>query len=156
MRFNRLKKFFLLIILGGVFLSFGSGCIVAETMWNSIKDRYTPYECVGAEGDKVLVKFVFDSPSSGAVWLAGQFNGWRADVNAPRYPQVPVDQGVIAMHIDEKTGYWTITIPLSPGRYQYKMVLDEGRVWEPDANTEQTDDNYGGKNSIIIVIPCVD
>ncbi len=130
-----------------------SGCAVFKTVWGSIKDRYKPFEFVGMDGDKVLVKFVFDSPSATTVWLAGQFNNWANGENVPKYPDVSLSQGaVIDMKKDSKTGYWTVTIPLAPGRYQYKYVLDAGRVWQPDPNTEHVDDGFGGYNSIIVVV----
>jgi 1,4-alpha-glucan branching enzyme len=145
------KRISIPIIFVAVSVFFFSSCAVMGTVWESIKDRYQPYEFVGEEGDRVLVKFVFDSPSASTVWLAGQFNGWRDDRNAPRFPNAPLEQSVIEMKVDERTGYWTATIPLAPGRYEYKMVLDEGRVWQEDPNTEHVPDNHGGRNSIIVV-----
>lgn len=130
-----------------------SGCEFFNTIWGSIKDRYKPFEFVGQDGDKVLVKFVFDSPSANSIWLAGAFNNWANGESLPRYPQVELSQGaVIDMKIDPGTGYWTTVIPLAPGRYQYKYVLDSGRVWSADPNTEHVDDGFGGHNSIIVVI----
>ncbi len=141
------------IILFLAAFAFLSSCTLGKTIWNSIRDRYKPYEQVGTDGDKVMVKFVFDSPSSKVVWLAGAFNNWANGESAPRYPDVELSQGaVIDLSIDEKTGYWTTIIPLAPGRYQYKYVLDSGRVWSEDPNTDHVDDGFGGKNSIITVI----
>jgi 1,4-alpha-glucan branching enzyme len=152
MTFRAYKRFLLPIILSALTVLFFSSCAVMGTIWDSIKDRYQPYEFVGEEGDRVLVKFVYDSPSASTVWLAGQFNNWTSDRNAPRFPNAPLEQSVIEMKIDERTGYWTATVPLAPGRYQYKMVLDEGRVWQEDPNTEHVPDGFGGRNSIIVVV----
>lgn len=140
-------------LLFAVMLTMLTGCGVASTIWKSIKDTYKPYEFLGTDGDKVLVKFVFDSPSSTSVWLAGAFNNWASSASAPKYPEASLDVSpIIPMTIDATTGYWTVTLALKPGRYQYKYVLDAGRVWAPDPNTEHVDDNYGGFNSIIVVI----
>jgi len=129
---------------------------IFQIIWDSIKDRYKPYEFIGMEGDKVIVKFTFDNPSANEVWLAGQFNGWTADKSKPKYDinthGSDLSGKLIIMNRDPKTDYWTTTILLAPGRYQYKYVLDAGRVWEQDQNTDQVDDGYGGKNSIIVVI----
>lgn len=130
-----------------------SSCGVFSTIWDSIKDRYKPFEFIGTEGDRVLVKFVFDSPSSTEIWLAGAFNNWASSSSSPRYPEASMDLNpVIPMTIDPATGFWTVTVPLKPGRYQYKYVLDAGRVWSPDPNTEHVPDGFGGDNSIIVVI----
>lgn len=134
-------------------LALFSSCGILTTVWDSIKDRYEPYEFVGMEGNKVLVRFNFDSPSATEVWIAGSFNNWKADESAPRYPSVGLDNDpVIECERDPDTGFWTVTIPLEPGRYQFKYVLDRGRVWSEDMNTDTVDDGFGGNNSIIMVV----
>ena len=48
-------------------------------------------------------------------------------------------------------GIWSIVKELSPGRYEYKFVVDRNS-WLEDPNAlETSDDGYGGKNSILIV-----
>jgi 1,4-alpha-glucan branching enzyme len=48
-------------------------------------------------------------------------------------------------------GIWSIVKPLSPGRYEYKFVVDRNS-WLIDPNALETvDDGYGGKNSVLIV-----
>ena len=149
---GKYKKLPLFLIAGFIMVSLFSGCLLT-TIWDSIKDRYKPFEFVGAEDDKVLVKFTFDSPSASEVWLSGSFNGWTASKSASKFPDVPVGNNVlISLKMDPKTKYWNVTVPLAPGRYQYKYVLDAGRVWQQDQNTDTVDDGFGGKNSIIIVI----
>ena len=55
------------------------------------------------------------------------------------------------MYDREGTGLWSIVLPLPPGRYEYKFVLD-GEKWVPDpGNEEEVDDGFGSVNSIIIV-----
>lgn len=147
MNVRKIIKYVILMAILSIFTS----CNVIVAVWDSIKDRYEPYEFVGEEGDKVLVKFVFDSVSSTDVWLAGEFNNWAAGLTDPRYPDRALEEGgVIELTMDD-SGFWTVTIPLSPGRYQYKYVIDEGRVWREDYNTETVPDGFGGNNSIIIV-----
>jgi 1,4-alpha-glucan branching enzyme len=138
----------LLVVIG-----FGLGGCITDTFWDSIKDRYKPYEFVGVDGDKVLVKFTFDAPSATDVWLSGTFNNWCASASSPKYPDVPLANNVLVkMKQDPKSKYWITTLPLATGRYLYKYVLDAGRVWEQDQNTDTVDDGFGGKNSVIIVI----
>lgn len=74
----------------------------------------------------------------GTVNLAGEFNGWNSgDAN-------------YALKLAD--GVWSITVPLQPGKYQYKFVLDGGAKWKEDpSNTETMDDHNGGLNTIVTV-----
>lgn len=143
------RSLFGIMVLGLIAL-ISSSCIVL----NAVKDRYKPYEFVGQDGSEVIVKFIFDAPSAKTVWLAGSFNNWTSSKSAPKYPSVLLSQGaLVVMEMDEQTGYWTTTLSLAPGRYQFKYVLDEGSLWKEDPNTpEHVDDGFGGKNSIVTVI----
>ncbi len=147
MKTVRTGALILLLIMMAVFLN---SCLILDV----VKDRYKPYRFVGEDGDKVLVEFVFDSASARTVWLAGSFNSWASDKNKPAYPAVTLSEGArIPMTVDAKTGYWVVTVPLSPGRYQYKYVLDEGTLWAEDPNTpEHVPDGFGGNNSVIVVV----
>ncbi len=140
------RKLLVLIATVSLLSFFASGCVV----WKSIKDRYKPYEMTDEmKGGKRKVKFTFDSLSSKTVYLAGTFNNWAADpasVSANETKNV-----VINLKKDSKSGYWEIYWYLSPGKYQYKYVLDGG-TWQYDQNTlEKVDDGFGGYNSIIVV-----
>ena len=65
------------------------------------------------------------------VSVAGAFNGWSMDKN-------PMTPGA--------AGEWTASLPLKPGRYGYKFVVD-GK-WTIDPGNTQTEDNgLGDKNS---------
>jgi len=143
----KLKKNLLLSVLGMFLIAFNS-CGVLD----AVKDRYIPFEMVGIEGSEVLVKFVFDAPSAKEVWLAGSFNNWSQSKSNPAYPAVPLQQNArVVMELDPKTGYWIAVIPLAPGRYQYKYIVDTSN-WQEDPNTpEHVDDGFGGNNSIIMV-----
>ncbi|MCD6412652.1 MAG: glycogen-binding domain-containing protein [Elusimicrobia bacterium] len=81
------------------------------------------------------VLFTCGESNAGSVYVAGSFNNWSTTAN----PMVK-----------SKNGIWTATIPLSPGRYQYKFVVDGN--WVPDPNNPNTsDDGYGGVNSVVTV-----
>lgn len=81
------------------------------------------------------VVFSYADPSAKTVFVAGEFNQWSVTANP--------------MQKDE-FGVWTATIPLKPGRYQYKFVVD-GNWKEDPANPETVDDGFGGKNSVKVV-----
>jgi len=86
---------------------------------------------------RVLVRFHFRAPKARAVNLVGDFNEWSIESTPLADP--------------DANGNWTVTVPLQPGRYQYKFLLD-GEKWveEPDAPAYQPD-GFGGKNSLLVI-----
>ena len=47
--------------------------------------------------------------------------------------------------------FWSIIKSLSPGRYEYKFVIDRN-TWVEDPNAlDRVEDGYGGVNSVLIV-----
>lgn len=86
---------------------------------------------------QVMVRFLIKAPGAKQVSLAGDFNEWS------------VEQTL--MSDDDDNGVWTVTVPLQPGRYQYKFLVD-GEKWlvEPDAPAYQSD-GFGGKNSLLVI-----
>lgn len=80
------------------------------------------------------VLFQVAAPGAKDVFLAGSFNSWSADGER--------------MSDEDHDGVWGATIPLSPGTYQYKFVIDGN--WKEDvAAPSFVDDGFGGKNSVI-------
>jgi len=55
------------------------------------------------------VKFEFAAPEAQEVFLAGDFNDWDAGTN-------PMKR--------DKKGVWKATLPLAPGRYEYRFLVD--------------------------------
>ncbi|TCL62055.1 maltoporin/sucrose porin [Hydrogenispora ethanolica] len=81
------------------------------------------------------VTFTFKAPDATAVYLSGSFNSWN-----------PAGQKMSK----GADGVWSVTIPLKPGTYQYKFVVDG--TWTPDPDATSTvDDGYGGKNAVLLV-----
>lgn len=95
---------------------------------------------VGGAAPKITsqgVLFSFKAPSGTmAVYLAGEFNGWRPDLDL--------------MSDDDADGIWTITYSLDPGTYQYKFVAD-GRWFQDPNNPKAAPDGFGGNNSVLVV-----
>ncbi|MGE5172314.1 MAG: glycogen-binding domain-containing protein, partial [Betaproteobacteria bacterium] len=56
------------------------------------------------------VRFSYYAPSATSVAIAGSFNRWDSEHDPLTGP-------------DEK-GIWTILLPLSEGRYEYRFVID--------------------------------
>ena len=68
------------------------------------------------------VEFSCDAPQARAVFVAGTFNDWKPDA-APLHPDLP-------------NGKWVVTLPLPPGRYEYKFVVDGQWCCEPGCEHE--------------------
>jgi 1,4-alpha-glucan branching enzyme len=85
------------------------------------------------------IRFSIHYPKAQRVIIAGDFNGWSSSAD-PLFDR-------------EGTGFWTIVLPLPPGRYEYKYVID-GKKWIPDPrNPERVKDGFGGYNSVVTVGP---
>ena len=95
------------------------------------------------------ILFQYDAPSARQVNLAGNFpdNEWLKHGYSI---DVMYDNGENGDRI-AGDGIWSIMKPLSPGRYEYKFVVDRNS-WIQDPNAlDVIDDGYGGKNSVVIV-----
>jgi hypothetical protein len=84
------------------------------------------------EGVRLLVHY----PEAGNVFVAGDFNNWSAEAT-------PLNR----LNGDLK-GDWELALPLSSGRYRYRMVVDG--VWQHDPHNNYVESNpYGELNSVI-------
>jgi serine/threonine protein kinase len=94
----------------------------------SIKTTTTTPKALDAE-------FTYTAPNAQSVFLAGNFNDWSASATPMR---------------KRSDGVWTVTVPLKPGRYVYKLIVDD--KWMPDPeNPDKVPDDYGGYNSVVVV-----
>ena len=92
----------------------------------------------GAAATPVMVRLVVLQPEARSVHAVGDFNGW--DPARTSLQQV-------------SNGVWTVTLPLTPGRYEYMFVVD-GQRWVSDpAAAEQADDGFGSRNAVLDVLP---
>lgn len=74
-----------------------------------------------------------------SVTVAGTFNNWNKDANP------------LSLGSDGLT--WTTGLSLSPGKHQYKFVLD-GDNWVTDPKAvKNEDDGNGNINSVLLVLP---
>jgi 1,4-alpha-glucan branching enzyme len=95
------------------------------------------------------ILFRYKAPAARQVNLAGEFNNWLGTVSGR------LDPNIDPMKDLDGDGIWEITLPLPPGRYQYKYVIDQVDWQEDPSNPETIDDGYGGFNSILVVPPDV-
>jgi hypothetical protein len=102
-----------------------------------------PQAAGGASPASCNVDFRYDpgALAPGKVHVAGTFNGWAGTVAAGGWP----------MAWDAAAHAWSVTRPLAPAQYAYKLVLDESK-WIPDPRNPATvADGQGGQNSVLTV-----
>lgn len=81
-------------------------------------------------------QFSFHAPSAKSVYIAGDFNNWT-----------PSEEYLFTKN---HQGNWTKRLTLQPGRYRYRLIIDD--VWQEDPNSQEYEPNpYGGQNSILTV-----
>jgi 1,4-alpha-glucan branching enzyme len=132
-------------VLAVVLLAAASALSSCAGVLNAIEDRLPPpHEVAGG------ILFNYYAPSSRQVTLAGSFNNWGGTQGGGRY-----DASIDPMSDPEGDGVWSIVLPLPPGRYQYKFVLDGGVRWEQDPNNADKASDSGIENSLVIVPPGV-
>lgn len=89
-----------------------------------------------ASGSNVTFSYV--DPAAKSVAVAGEFNKWSMKAN-------PLQK--------DASGIWTATLQLKPGRYQYKLVVNETDWVVDPANPETAKDPDGNENSLKVVAP---
>jgi hypothetical protein len=78
------------------------------------------------------VEFTLKSPSAGSVKLAGDFTQWE---------KAPVEM------VHSKDGIWSTVIPLQPGVYTYRFIVDG--TWCDDPRSDRYIPNpYGGNDAV--------
>ena len=89
------------------------------------------------------VEFSCHAPDAKEVFVAGTFNQWKPDA-APLHNHLP-------------NAKWVATLPLSPGRHEYKFVVDGQWCCEPGASDESRDNpgycsnSFGTMNRVVEV-----
>ncbi|MBI3551508.1 MAG: isoamylase early set domain-containing protein [Elusimicrobia bacterium] len=103
-----------------------------------VRMRGTPHrEGRGADVESKLefVDFRLSSPKAAKVSLVGDFNAWKA--------------GTLPM-AKMPGGSWELTLPLPPGRYRYRFVVDDEEILDPEG--KETDE-VSGKSASVRMIP---
>jgi chromosome partitioning protein len=102
----------------------------ARTTAQKLEDFYG----VKQVDDEVVFVCRFDEARK--VLIAGDFNNW-SPMSTP-------------MHTNGKPGLWTMKLPLQPGRYRYRLVVDG--QWMTDPNNKYVETNqFGELNNIVEV-----
>jgi len=76
------------------------------------------------------VRFTFSASMARSVAIVRSFNNWdpRRNMLGP----------------SKDRSEWSITLPLSPGKYEYLFVIDN-KTWMPDPEAPEVDDGMGGR-----------
>lgn len=88
------------------------------------------------------VRFHVPYDGDGQPHLTGDFNGWAL-------PGIPLTE--------TESGVWSVSLPLSPGRYEYRIrIVDgsddaRGRWFDLPAYAQTARDAFGGTNGVCIV-----
>jgi 1,4-alpha-glucan branching enzyme len=93
------------------------------------------------------VTFRVKAPAARTVQIAGDWprNNWaRGDA----------EEGEVLVGLMSQTGkggVWEITVPLDPGRYRYRFLIDESQWLLDPENPRIVSDGQGGKANLLIV-----
>ena len=82
------------------------------------------------------VRYSYLDPAALSIAIVGSFNHWDPAINRLSGP--------------DASGTWTILLPLQPGRYEYRFVVN-GTNWVLDPSAPSVDDGMGERNSIVDV-----
>ena len=83
----------------------------------------------------ISTQFVLHAPTTRQVSLAGDFNNW--DTNAAPMQKDP-------------DGIWRLSVPLRPGRYEYRFYADG--VWQDDPTARQKAANALGTENFVRIV----
>ncbi len=93
-------------------------------------------EALPSSPEKISAHFVCRAPGAEFVKIVGTFNDWKPSE---------------ALCMDrQEDGTWSKIVALTPGRHQYKFIVDNQWV-EDEKNPHMVEDQYGGMNSILEV-----
>ena len=95
-------------------------------------------DCCGVRQVEDAVMFVTFSPRAQSVQIAGDFNDWQPEQTF--------------MKKVSENGIWQLKLPLAPGTYRYRLVIDG--QWQHDPYNDAAELNqYGQLNSVVEVRP---
>ncbi len=100
-------------------------------------------ESPGIEGGVVTIRF--RSASARTVQVAGDWNNWGSG-------DAEVGEVLVGlMERMDKSDTWVLSVELGPGRYRYRLLINETQwVLDPN-NTRVVEDGRGGKANLIIL-----
>ena len=114
-----------------------AGILVGRSWLAPPADTATALTAAVASAQTPTVQFVIVAPEASTVALVGDFNDWSHTATPMR--RAPGD------------AVWSVTIPLTEGRYRYAFLVDGAR-WLVDPSAPRAiDDDFGPPNSVVTV-----
>jgi 1,4-alpha-glucan branching enzyme len=92
-------------------------------------------ESLGRSSAMKQIEFTFYAPEAKKVYIAGTFNDWNPKL-------MLMKKG--------KDGTWRILIKLSPGKHEYKYIVDG--TWAADSSGAEVVPNPYGTNNCVISV----
>jgi 1,4-alpha-glucan branching enzyme len=90
----------------------------------------------GENGRRIEVELTCEAPKAETVFVAGDFNHWRArDLRLRR----------------DAAGSWKVQVWLAPGRYEYRFIVDG--EWQDDPHASARVPNAFGSSNCVLQIP---
>jgi 1,4-alpha-glucan branching enzyme len=89
---------------------------------------------VGKQPQPQTLHIEFHDQRAQAVSIAGTFNEWHPQAT----PMIPLGEG-----------RWVKELILPPGRYEYRLVVDDQWICDPAA-TRTVPNPYGGQNAVLL------
>lgn len=80
-------------------------------------------------------RFIIYRPDASQAKIIGTFTGWQP----------------VAMKKIGATGYWSLTLDLGEGEYQYSYLVEGGQQITDPTVPERVQDDFGGENSVITI-----
>lgn len=81
--------------------------------------RSVPHQGQRAGGARLdFVEFRYKAPKATQVELVGDFNGWKPGT----------------LRLTSQSGAWEVLVPLPPGRYRYRFLVDGTETPDPAAS----------------------
>jgi len=81
------------------------------------------------------IAFSLSAPEADSVYVTGSFNDWSLDES---------------YRLSRENGHWAIRLPLKPGVYSYRFIVD-GKWVEDPQNPAQEVNSFGDRNSLLEV-----
>ena len=107
----------------------------AASQDNQQKRQKSPEVAPPARFEQVSFQRFF--PTATRVCVAGSFNGWQPSATPMR-------------RFGFGTGRWTVDLPLKPGRYEYRLVVDGNWTDDPLGQTF-VPNPFGTRNCVLLV-----
>jgi hypothetical protein len=85
-------------------------------------------------GQQKPTEFSLNAPQASSVCIAGSFNNWDIKHTPMR----------------RNGEQWKARIPLAPGRYEYRFVVDGQWITDPSCK-ETVSNDYGSTNSVLVI-----